>query len=54
MKHNKLKLTDIEDQGFKLSDWVELVGMVLALVVFAAIALALFTAMLKIMTELAG
>lgn len=54
MKQNKLKLTDTEDRGFKPSEWVELVGMVLALVIFAAVALALFTAVLKLMTEIAG
>jgi flagellar biosynthesis protein FlhB len=54
MKQNKLKLTNTEDRGFKPSEWVELVGMVLALIIFAAVALALFTAVLKLMTEIAG
>lgn len=54
MKHNKLKLTNTEDRGFKPSEWAELVGMVLALVIFAALAIALFTAVLKLMMEIAG
>lgn len=54
MKHNKLKLTDTEDRGFKLGDWIELAGLILALLVFAVLGFSVFVAVLKLMTELAG
>lgn len=54
MKHNKLKLTDTEDRGFKLGDWIELAGLILALLVFAVLGFSVFVAVLKLMTEMAG
>lgn len=54
MKHNKLKMTDTEDKGFKLGEWIEFFGLIVALLVFAVTGLALFTAVLKLMLEVAG
>ncbi len=54
MKHNKLKLTDTKDKGFKPVDWIELAGLLLALLMFTVLGFSVFVAVLKLMTEVAG
>lgn len=54
MKHNKLKLTDTEDRGFKRVDWLELGLLAFALVIIGALIFACVVAALKVMTEIAG
>lgn len=54
MRQKKLKLSSTKDKGFTKGEWVELVGMVIVMLIFAALAMALLTALLKIMTEVAG
>lgn len=54
MKHNKLKLTDTDDRGFKPGDWLELGGLILALLIFTVLGFSVLVAVLKLMTEIAG
>lgn len=54
MRQKKLKLSSTKDRGFTKLEWVELIGMVIVLLIFAALAMALFTAVLKLMIEIAG
>lgn len=54
MRQKKLKLSSTKDRGFTKWEWVELVGMIIVLLIFAALAMALFTALLKLMIEVAG
>lgn len=53
MRQKKLKLSDTKDRGFTKADWVELFGLILALLLLASLAFALFTALLKVMIEVA-
>lgn len=54
MRQKKLKLSNTKDRGFTKLEWVELVGMIIVMLIFAALAMALFTALLKLMIEIAG
>lgn len=52
-EHIKLKVGKVTDKGFKAHDWVELGLMLVALLFLGAMALALFTAIIRLCIEVA-